>query len=115
MAKIPRSADLMVNRLMSSPEGLENLRKDPEKTLREYALEATKSLLPPISKSEAGIYYVVVVSLGVVAVAAVVGAIFLSARAPANGTVAIPDIITALGSAAIGALAGLLAPSPKDS
>jgi hypothetical protein len=115
MAKHPRSADLLVNRLMSSSDGLEQLKKDPEKTLRQFALEATAELLPPISKSEAGIYYVVVISLGVVAVAAVLGAIILTALAPAKGTLNIPDVVTALGSAAIGALAGLLAPSPKES
>jgi hypothetical protein len=102
MSKIPRSADLLVNKIMSSPDGLKKLSQDPEKTLREFAREATVELIPPVMKREAGIYYVVVWALGIVA-----------AITPVNETVRVPDVITALGSAAIGALAGLLAPSPK--
>ncbi len=114
MSKMPRSADMLVNLAMTRPGVLDSLKQDPEKTLRELATETTETLLPPPLKSEAGIYYVVVVSLGVVAVAALLGTIFLSARSTGQGSVEIPAIITALGSAAIGALAGLLSPSPKE-
>ena len=98
---------------MSRPGEIAKLKQDPEKTLRALARETTKELLPPVLKREPGIYYIVVLALGIVSVAAIVGAIYLSATTPPNGTVQIPDIITALGSAAIGALAGLLSPSPK--
>ena len=53
-------------------------------------------------------------ALGIVCVAAMGGAIYLSAIAAATGTPKIPDVLTALGAAAIGALAGLLAPSPTS-
>jgi len=42
----------------------------------------------------------------------VIGVIALSFNA--TGTIQIPDVLTALGSAAIGALAGILAPSPTQ-
>ncbi len=58
---------------------------------------------------EAGIYYIVVSALSAVALVAIVGTLYLAA----TGTDAqLPETITALGAAAIGALAGLLAPSP---
>jgi len=110
MSKVPRSADLLVNLVLSRPGEIEKLKENPEKTLRDLARETTMELIPPVLKREVGIYYVVVGALGIVAVSTVIGAIFLTSTA----TVKIPDVITALGSAAIGALAGLLAPSPKE-
>ncbi len=53
------------------------------------------------------VYRVVVVSLGATVVLTVLGAIAMS-----FGGKTPPDLLTALGSAAVGALAGLLAPSP---
>ena len=50
---------------------------------------------------------------GFVCVAAISGAIYLTARAGSTETVHVPDVLTALGATAIGALAGLLAPSPR--
>jgi hypothetical protein len=55
------------------------------------------------------IYRIVVLMLGVVMLTAMVGSLILMT----NGTEKVPDIFLALGSAAVGALAGLLAPSPK--
>jgi hypothetical protein len=55
------------------------------------------------------IYRIVVVLLGVVMLTAMVGSLMLMA----NGGEEVPDIFLALGSAAVGALAGLIAPSPK--
>jgi hypothetical protein len=110
MANVPRSADYLVDEILS-PGVLDAVVKDPEKTLRALAAVATKNLPPPVAVTNAGIYYVVVISLGAVAVLAMFGALYLTATNKAT-TVQIPDIMTALGSAAIGALAGLLAPSP---
>jgi hypothetical protein len=80
MQKPPRSADLLVNRLMSCPDGLDRLKNDPEKTLREVAHAATEELIPPVLKRGAGIFYIIVISLGFVAVAAVLGAIYLTEK-----------------------------------
>ncbi len=58
------------------------------------------------------IYRAVVVFLGVTIVATVFGGIYLALKADPN--IKLPDGIIAIGSAAVGALAGLLAPSPKS-
>ncbi len=109
---VPRSADWLVDTVLHNPSVLDAVRNDPEKTLRTLAADATRHLPPPAFVRESGIYYVVVISLGLVAVASIVGAIYLTASAHGEAAAKIPDTITALGSAAIGALAGLLAPSP---
>ena len=53
------------------------------------------------------LFRMIIGALGLVAILAMIGAILLAMSAKP-----IPDVLTALGSAAIGALAGLLAPSP---
>lgn len=55
------------------------------------------------------LYRIVVVVLGLTVVASVVGAIALALIGQST-----PEVIVALGSAAIGGLAGLLAPSPLN-
>jgi hypothetical protein len=55
------------------------------------------------------LYRMVVAVLGVTVVASVVGAIALALMGQST-----PEVIVALGSAAIGGLAGLLAPSPLN-
>ena len=115
MAKIPRSADMLVNLILSRPGEIEKLKNNPEKTLRELAKETTTDLIPPVLKREAGIYYIVVSAIGLVAILAIIGAVILSLASLEKAIeVKIPDIVTALGSAAIGALAGLLSPSPRE-
>lgn len=59
------------------------------------------------------IYRAVVVILGICAVSTVLGGIFLVIISKGDAKVVLPDGIVAIGSAAVGALAGLLAPSPK--
>lgn len=55
------------------------------------------------------LYRMVVAVLGLTVVASVVGAIALAMSGQST-----PEVIVALGSAAIGGLAGLLAPSPLN-
>jgi hypothetical protein len=109
MSGIPRSANLLVDIVLNTPGLLDQVKVNPEETLRKLATETTKNLPPPPMVRESGIYYIVVSSLGFVAIAAMLGAIYLSTT---STTAQIPDVLTALGSAAIGALAGVLAPSP---
>lgn len=63
-----------------------------------------EELLP--EKALARIYLVTIVILGLTVLTSIVGAIWLSLVGQE-----IPDLLVSLGSAAIGALAGLLAPS----
>lgn len=113
MSDIPRSADVLVKQLLNTPSLLEQVKLTPEITLRNLAKDVTKNLPPPAFVSDRWTYRIVVIALGIVCIAAIVGAIYLSAVAPAGGTPNIPDVLTALGAAAIGALAGLLAPTPS--
>jgi hypothetical protein len=55
------------------------------------------------------IYRIVVLALGFAVLSAMIGLIILSWK----GVTTVPDGLVAIGSAAVGALAGLLAPAPK--
>jgi hypothetical protein len=59
------------------------------------------------------IYRAVVVILGITVLCTVVGGLALTFVAHGEPKMAIPEAIVAIGSAAVGALAGLLAPSPR--
>lgn len=78
----------------------EEIRKDPAKAIAKI----TESPL----KTDKWIYRIVVSTLGLAILLAVSGGIYLAAKPDT----AIPDILVAIGSAAVGALAGLLAPTP---
>lgn len=108
MADVPRSADALVSHLINTPGLIEQLKLTPETTLRAVAKEVTRDLPPPAFITDRWTYRIVVLALGIVCVAAMGGAIYLGA----SETTKIPDVLTALGAAAIGALAGILAPSP---
>lgn len=82
---------------------------DPVATLNKVAAQVVRDL-PPALQSDPWIYRIVVSVLGLVVLAAVIGAIVLGFQ-----WITIPETLTALGSAAVGALAGLLAPSPGQS
>jgi len=57
------------------------------------------------------IYRIVVLALGITILSIILGTIVLIAVDRVNGDAGVPTILTAIGSAAIGALAGLLAPT----
>lgn len=106
----PRSAEVMA-KLGSSPDNVAKLQADPIGTLNALAAQASAQV-PRVLEQDKWIYRVVVLSLGVVAVVAAIGSIFLATQTVANVPVKMPESLIALGSASIGALAGLLAPSP---
>jgi hypothetical protein len=72
-----------------------------------------KALGSPLG-SDVWIYRAVVVILGICVISTVLGGIFLVVYGKGEAKMALPDGIVAIGSAAVGALAGLLAPSPKE-
>lgn len=111
MAEPIRSADILADRVLGSTDLREKLKTDPESVLRTTAEEVTRDLPPPAFVSDVWTYRIVVIALGVVCMAAIGGAIYLTAKAGPEAHV--PETLTALGATAIGALAGLLAPSPK--
>lgn len=94
---------------MIRPEALKAAAKDPAwiKRLETEPEKTVDNLTHPLA-SDVWLYRVVVGVLGLAVLGAMYG-IFVLAQA----ATAIPDALTAIGSAAVGALAGLLAPSPK--
>ena len=91
-----------LTKMIASDKSLEDeIKEDPIKgiaKITEHPLEIDK-----------WIYRIVVLMLGLTVLLAAYGAIYLAGIAKAE----IPDILIAIGSAAVGALAGLLTPSPS--
>jgi hypothetical protein len=83
----------------TDPDLQEELRKNPAETIAKMAVAPLQS--------DVWIYRIVVVALGSAVIIAALGAIGLAAFGKS-----IPELLIALGSGAVGALAGLLAPSP---
>lgn len=81
------------------------LKNDPAGTLQQFA---------SVIDTDKWIYRVVVSCLGLAILAIISGVIIMMLRPNGATDANIPTVLTALGSAAIGALAGLLAPSPKQ-
>lgn len=106
-----RSADVLSEIMANSDKLRQLVAQDP--SVQKVISDGLVKYLPtPAFVSNATIYVIVVASLGLVVVSAMVGAIVLAYGATGPNPVQIPETVTALGSAAIGALAGLLAPSP---
>lgn len=89
----------LASRIRSDPHLAQEIQQDPVKALERYST--------PLD-TDVWIYRIVVLALGITVLAAIGGAIYLAA----TGTTKTPEILVALGSAAVGALAGLLAPAP---
>src|SRR5687768_2979700 len=81
------------------PELAEEIKQDPAGTLSRIAA--------PIPNTT--VYKIVVSALGLAVLIALVGSIILVWKDKTN-----LEVLTGLGSAAVGALAGLLAPSPTN-
>jgi hypothetical protein len=60
------------------------------------------------------IYRIIVITLGLAILSIIIGVIVLIASGKITDDKGVPTIMTAIGSAAIGALAGLLAPPPRN-
>lgn len=93
-------------RAVNSDEGLrERLRTEPAAVLSELAASR------PAYHADRWIYRIVVLILGLVVLTTLAMTIVHYFQS-ANGTT-MPDLLISLGSAALGALAGLLAPNPR--
>ncbi|MBI5302903.1 MAG: hypothetical protein HY868_12265 [Chloroflexi bacterium] len=100
----------MEKRVESVSELAVQVARDPElaKRIQANPAETLAGLAAPL-QSDVWIYRVVVGTLGLGVLVGMVGAIVLALVGKP-----IPEVLIALGSAAIGALAGLLAPSPAN-
>jgi hypothetical protein len=85
------------------------LRTDVPQDARDAIAAAIQGT--PLS-TDVWIYRAVVVILGLTVLGTVFGGLALVAVGHADPNMKLPDSIVAIGSAAVGALAGLLAPSP---
>ena len=95
-----------LNNLIQNNTEVENaFKENPKEALQKFT---DTSFIP-----DNWIYRIVVGSLGFVIVAITLGIVWRVASGNSVEDKNIPTILTALGSAAIGALAGLLAPSPS--
>jgi hypothetical protein len=92
----------LVAKARRDPALAEELQKNPLQTLERYA--------GPLQVPDTWIYRIVVLSLGLTVLIAAIGGILLAW----HGKSETPSILVALGSAAVGALAGLLAPVPAS-
>lgn len=90
-------------RVHRDPTLAARLKEDPAGELSRIAKE-------PVYKSDRWIYRIVASVLGLIGLIAVVGAILLAFAGSE-----IPDVLVALGSAAVGALAGLFNPLQSSS
>lgn len=110
MATQPRSADELVKMALLEPGRLDKLRADPALELQKLAREAV-AVVPqgPVLESDMWIYRIVVSALGLAILCAVIGGIVLAAMK----ITPLPEVLIAIGSAAVGALAGLLATPPS--
>lgn len=84
---------------------------DVKKKLTEKVEETKEKLRTPL-ETDKWIYRFVVAFLGLSILASLFFTFFLSVQSSNPQDLKIPDIFLAIGSAAVGALAGLLAPSP---
>lgn len=92
----------LARKVNNDPEYARRFAENPAEELREAARDTE-----PAYKSDIWIYRLVVIALAIVVLTAAAGSIVLVW----NGRTT-PESLVALGSASIGALAGLLAPSP---
>jgi hypothetical protein len=98
----------MDSRIQSVSELAVRVAQDPvlADKLKTNPAETLAGIAAPL-QSDTWIYRMIVAALGLAVLIAIVGAIILAIAGKP-----IPELLTALGSAAVGALAGLLAPSP---
>lgn len=96
----------LAEKVINDPEYAARFKADPGGELSKAAVASDE----PAYKGDKAVYRIVVIALALVMLTAAVGAIVISW----NGK-SMPESLVALGSAAVGALAGLLAPSPVRS
>lgn len=89
-------------------------RDDLTEGARSELSKAVSELRTPL-ETDVWIYRIVVTFLGLIVFSTVIGGIYISAIGRGDATVQLSEGIIAIGSAAVGALAGLLAPSPNKS
>ena len=94
------------NELATNPVLQDDFRTDP--------VAAIQQLRQSPLIHDTWIYRIIVLALGLTILLIIIGVIVLIAVDQIDDDKGVPTILTAIGSAAIGGLAGLLAPPPKS-
>lgn len=81
---------------------------------KENPVAALQKMQPSPLENDNWIYRIIVSALGLSILSIIIGVIVLIAVGKVTNDQSVPTILTAIGSAAIGGLAGLLAPQPKN-
>jgi len=110
MSYSERSADILVKRALAT-EMREELRTNPESVLNRLANEVTNEQ-PRALETDKWVYRGVILTLALISLSVVAHVMWLSINHPDGTNMKVPDLLTALGSACIGALAGILSPKP---
>ena len=108
MAKEIKTFNEFKDELIASPRLQDQFKEDPLAAVKEFQQSS------PLS-TDKWIYRIIVLSLGITIITIIIGVIILIGSGKISDDKGVPTILTAIGSAAIGALAGLLAPPPKTS
>ncbi len=103
-----RSAEQMVKLFQEDPALIAKLQQDPLKVLQETAPRAVEKADQTIYKRDKLIYRIAIGVLGSLALVAAIGSIVLVLDEKET-----PEVLVALGSAAVGALVGLFATPPQ--
>lgn len=98
-----RVAERMVELVKLDPGRLDSSKRNPVEAIEKLLSEAKKDV--PAYEGDVWFYRIVAIGLVAVIVIAAIGYIVIKG--------AIPEALVALGSAAIGGLVGILAPSPS--
>lgn len=105
MKKI-KSFEEFQKELSDNVELQEEFKKDPVEAVNQFTQHN------PLY-TDKWIYRIIVIGLSITIVSIIIGILLLINNGQIGGDKSVPTIITAIGSAAIGAIAGLLAPPPK--
>ena len=105
-----RSAEVLVRKALD-PINLARLREDPEKTLNDLMKDILAR--PRVLEQDIVVYRIVIITLSLLALSVAGTAMALAFLNTKDPRPPFPEILTALGSASLGALAGILAPTQK--
>ncbi len=101
---------MTMQRVRTVGELAERIARDPdlEKKVKTDPIKTIASLSTPL-QTDVWLYRLVIIILGLVVLGAMVGGVIMAVYARD-----LPQFVVAIGSAAAGALTGLLAPSPAE-
>ena len=109
MIRVVKSLNQFKEMVENDPEIQKLLKDNPKDAMNQFKFEE------PVYVRDKWIYRLVVSILGLVILVSVIGVVILMGDKAENVDKLIPTMLTAVCSAAIGALTGLLAPSPRSS